>query len=193
MNLPNKLTVARIFMIPLFLGLMCLPDQWLGLTRMGSSQVPAAWVLALFVFAIASITDFLDGYLARKYQLVTNFGKFADPIADKLLVMTAFICLVGIQKVPMWIASIIVCRELAVTGLRVLLVQDGEVLAAAWPGKIKTATQMFAIILLLVSDYPFQGFPFSVGNLLLYICLVFTIYSGVDYFVKNKHVFGDSF
>lgn len=193
MNLPNKLTVARIFMIPLFLGLMCLPDQWLGLTRMGSSQVPAAWVLAMFVFAIASITDFLDGYLARKYQLVTNFGKFADPIADKLLVMTAFICLVGVQKVPMWVASIIVCRELAVTGLRVLLVQDGEVLAAAWPGKIKTATQMVAIILLLVNDYPFQGLPFSMGNLFLYICLIFTIYSGVDYFVKNKHVFGDSF
>ena len=97
---------------------------------------------------------FLDGYLARKYHLITNFGKFADPLADKLLVMTAFITLVGAGVIPMWIVAVIVCRELAVTGLRLLLVNDGEVLAAAWPGKVKTATQMLAIIFLLIDDFP---------------------------------------
>lgn len=193
MNLPNKLTVARIVMIPIFLIVMCLPSDAWGVFQWNASFVNGTELVAMLIFAVASLTDFLDGYLARKYQLVTNFGKFADPLADKLLVMTAFICLVGIGKVPMWVASIIVCRELAVTGLRLLLVGEGEVLAAAMPGKIKTATQMFAIIFLLVDDFPLKGLGFPIGTILVYVCLFFTIYSGVDYFVKNKHVFQDSF
>ena len=193
MNIANRLTIARIVMIPLFLLIMCFPKDILGMVNVFHSTLSVSWVLAMIIFTIASITNFLDGYLARKYHLITNFGKFADPLADKLLVMTAFITLVGAGVIPMWIVAIIVCRELAVTGLRLLLVNDGEVLAAAWPGKVKTATQMLAIIFLLIDDFPVKGLPFSIGTILVYICLVATIYSGVDYFVKNKHVFADSF
>ena len=193
MNIANRLTIARIVMIPLFLLIMCFPKDILGMVHVFHSTLSVNWVLAMIIFTIASITDFLDGYLARKYHLITNFGKFADPLADKLLVMTAFITLVGAGVIPMWIVAIIVCRELAVTGLRLLLVNDGEVLAAAWPGKVKTATQMLAIIFLLIDDFPVKGLPFSIGTILVYICLVATIYSGIDYFVKNKHVFADSF
>ena len=193
MNIANRLTIARIVMIPLFLLIMCFPKNILGMVNVFHSTLSVSWVLAMIIFTIASITDFLDGYLARKYHLITNFGKFADPLADKLLVMTAFITLVGAGVIPMWIVAIIVYRELAVTGLRLLLVNDGEVLAAAWPGKVKTATQMLAIIFLLIDDFPVKGLPFSIGTILVYICLVATIYSGVDYFVKNKHVFADSF
>ena len=193
MNIANRLTIARIIMIPLFLLMMCFPKDTLGVVNVFHSNLSVSWVLAMIIFTIASITDFLDGYLARKYHLITNFGKFADPLADKLLVMTAFITLVGASVIPMWIVAVIVCRELAVTGLRLLLVNDGEVLAAAWPGKVKTATQMLAIIFLLIDDFPVKGLPFSIGTILLYVCLVATVYSGVDYFIKNKHVFADSF
>ena len=193
MNIANRLTIARIVMIPLFLLMMCFPKDALGTVSVLHSNLSISWLLAMIIFTIASITDFLDGYLARKYHLITNFGKFADPLADKLLVMTAFITLVGAGVIPMWIVAVIVCRELAVTGLRLLLVNDGEVLAAAWPGKVKTATQMLAIIFLLIDDFPVKGLPFSIGTILLYVCLVATVYSGVDYFIKNKHVFADSF
>ena len=193
MNIANRLTIARIVMIPLFLLIMCFPKDSLGMVSVLHSNLSVSWTLAMIIFTIASITDFLDGYLARKYHLITNFGKFADPLADKLLVMTAFITLVGAGVIPMWIVAVIVCRELAVTGLRLLLVNDGEVLAAAWPGKVKTATQMLAIIFLLIDDFPVKGLPFSIGTILLYVCLVATVYSGVDYFIKNKHVFADSF
>ena len=193
MNIANRLTIARIVMIPLFLLMMCFPKDTLGMVNVFHSNLSISWVLAMIIFTIASITDFLDGYLARKYHLITNFGTFADPLADKLLVMTAFITLVGAGVIPMWIVAVIVCRELAVTGLRLLLVNDGEVLAAAWPGKVKTATQMLAIIFLLIDDFPVKGLPFSIGTILLYVCLVATVYSGVDYFIKNKHVFADSF
>lgn len=193
MNIANRLTIARIVMIPLFLLMMCFPKDALGMVSVLHSNLSVSWLLAMIIFTIASITDFLDGYLARKYHLITNFGKFADPLADKLLVMTAFITLVGAGVIPMWIVAVIVCRELAVTGLRLLLVNDGEVLAAAWPGKVKTATQMLAIIFLLIDDFPVKGLAFSIGTILLYVCLVATVYSGVDYFIKNKHVFADSF
>ena len=193
MNIANRLTIARIVMIPVFLLMMCFQKDALGTVNVLQSNLSVSWILAMIIFTIASITDFLDGYLARKYHLITNFGKFADPLADKLLVMTAFITLVGAGVIPMWIVAVIVCRELAVTGLRLLLVNDGEVLAAAWPGKVKTATQMLAIIFLLIDDFPVKGLAFSIGTILLYVCLVATVYSGVDYFIKNKHVFADSF
>ncbi|MDM8214259.1 CDP-diacylglycerol--glycerol-3-phosphate 3-phosphatidyltransferase [Enterococcus hirae] len=192
MNLPNKLTVLRICLIPVFILLMAVDWQW-GMFSIQAFGLPLNQLLAAIVFAFASFTDWLDGHIARAHHLVTNFGKFADPLADKMLVMTAFIMLVAIGKVPGWVAAIIICRELAVTGLRLLLVEEsGEVLAAAWPGKVKTATQMFAIIFLLLNNFPFAliGLPFD--QLLLYLCLIFTIYSGIDYFAKNREVFKGS-
>lgn len=191
MNLPNQLTVLRILMIPIFMIVALVPLNWGSLDMMGVN-LEVTQLVAAIIFAVASITDWLDGKIARKHNLVTNFGKFADPLADKMLVMTAFIVLVEQGKAAAWIVAIIVCRELAVTGLRLLLVEDGEVMAAAWPGKIKTATQMVAIILLLINNMPFAAMNFPLDQIMLYTCLIFTIYSGVDYFAKNKHVFKGS-
>lgn len=174
-NIPNLLTIIRIFMIPVFLILT-------------SISTDLVWnIVAAVIFALASFTDYLDGYLARKWKVVTNFGKFADPLADKMLVMSAFIMLVGMKMAPAWVVSIIICRELAVTGLRLLLVENGgTVLAAAMPGKIKTVTQMFSIIFLLCHLS-------LLGTILLYIALFFTIYSGYDYFKGAGYLFKDTF
>lgn len=191
MNLPNKLTVIRICMIPIFILVVGVPLDW-GQLTVGTTTVAVTQVVGAIIFAIASITDWLDGKIARSQGLVTNFGKFADPLADKMLVMTAFIMLVGQGKAPAWVVAIIVCRELAVTGLRLLLVEHGEVMAAAWPGKVKTATQMVAIILLLINNIPFNLIGLPLDQIMLYACLVFTIYSGVDYFAKNSSVFKGS-
>lgn len=126
MNLPNKLTVVRLIIIPFFLLLMVLPLSWGSVTFWGAT-IPVAQLIAAILFIAATITDNLDGRIARKDHLVTNFGKFTDPLADKLLVMTAFIVLTGSQVVPAWVTAIIIWRELSVTGLRLLLVeQDGE-------------------------------------------------------------------
>ncbi|MDO4670227.1 MAG: CDP-diacylglycerol--glycerol-3-phosphate 3-phosphatidyltransferase [Aerococcus sp.] len=182
MNLPNKLTLFRIFLISVFVLLMEWP------TSDGSRLLA---YLACLVFVIASATDYLDGYLARRDNLVTNFGKFWDPLADKMLVLTALIELAAAQVVPGFAVAIIVIRDLAVTGLRLLLVQDGEVMAAAWPGKVKTFTQMLAIIFLLVDDGPLSVLPFSLGQVFFYLAVIFTIYSWIDYFWKNRHVFSD--
>ena len=175
-------------MIPLFMIITLFPFDW-GTLAVAQSQIAVNQLIGAIIFAIASFTDWLDGYIARRDGLVTNFGKFADPLADKMLVATAMIVLVGQGLAPSWVVSIIISRELAVTGLHLLLVKEGEVMAAAWPGKIKTATQMVAIILLFLDNFPFQAIGIPVADIMLYLCLVFTIYSGVDYFIKNKHVF----
>lgn len=138
MNIANKLTVARMFLIPVFIILMYIPNQYGNIDVLGAS-IPVFQFIAGLVFTIASITDYLDGYLARKHNLITSFGEFFDPMADKLLVIAALIMLVQANTVPGWVVVIIVSRELLVTGLRVLLAtQSGKVMAAAWPGKIKT-------------------------------------------------------
>lgn len=190
MNIANKLTLLRMLMLPVFIFLLLnhSADQvvWLG------TAIPVNQVWAAVVFALASFTDFLDGYLARKYQLVTSFGAFFDPMADKLLVMAALILLVQLGSVPGWVVFIILARELMVTGLRVLIAQsNGKVMAAAMPGKIKTTTQMLAIICFLLQDMGRSVWGFSLANLLLYVCLFFTIYSGLEYFYHARFVFSD--
>ncbi|EJN55359.1 CDP-diacylglycerol--glycerol-3-phosphate 3-phosphatidyltransferase [Loigolactobacillus coryniformis] len=194
MNVPNRLTIVRIFMIPLFMLVVLVPWSW-GSANVAGTVIPWTQIIGTIIFAVASITDFIDGKIARSQHLVTNFGKFADPLADKMLVMTAFIILVGMGKAPAWVIAIIVCRELAITGLRLLLAESNEhvVLAAALPGKIKTTTQMFAIIFLFLNNVFFNNLHFPMALTLLYVCLFFTIYSGVDYFVHSRHVFADSF
>ena len=173
MNLPNKLTVLRIILIPIFMLVLLLPLDW-GEVVLAGTVIPTTQLLGALIFAVASITDFADGQIARKQKLVTNFGKFADPLADKMLVMTAFIILVQMGKVPAWVAAIIVCRELAVTGLRLIIVEnDGKVMAAELPGKIKTMTQMFAILFLYLNNVFFINANIMIGEILLYICLFF--------------------
>lgn len=191
MNLPNKLTIFRIFLIPVFILLLAINTD-LGELVVFNQMIPMTQVWATLVFIIASLTDLLDGKIARKNHLVTNFGKFADPLADKMLVMTAFVFLVALDKAPAWIVAIILIRELAITGLRTLLVENGQkVLAAQMPGKIKTTTQMLAIILLLLNNVFFETIGFPLATIILYIALFFTIYSGADYFIQNRSVFID--
>ncbi|WP_283678613.1 CDP-diacylglycerol--glycerol-3-phosphate 3-phosphatidyltransferase [Lentilactobacillus sp. Marseille-Q4993] len=193
MNLPNKLTIFRIILIPFFILVLALPSM-LGSFTVAGTVLTTQRLIAAIIFVVASLTDFLDGQIARRNHLVTNFGKFADPLADKMLVITAFVFLVELNMAPAWVIAIIICRELAVTGLRLIVVEnDGEVIAAAWPGKIKTTTQMLAIIILLLNNILFDAISLPLGQIMLYICLFFTVYSGIDYFVKNGSIFADSF
>ena len=177
MNLPNKLTMARIIMIPIFLVLLLCP---LGLDK----QV--ARYIATGIFCLASITDCLDGYIARKYNLVTNFGKFMDPLADKLLVSSAMISMVSLGDIPAWIVIIIISREFIITGFRLIAVENGVVIAASWWGKIKTVSQMLMIIVVLSGIGGVAGY--SLGRILIYVSAFFTVVSGVDYIVKNINV-----
>lgn len=192
MNLPNKLTLLRLLLIPFFLVLLAFRFDWGTVEWLGSS-IGIPELIATIIFIIASITDWLDGYIARRDNLVTNFGKFADPMADKILVASALIMLVELNLAPGWVVAVIIAREFAVTGLRLLLVETGgTVLAAAWPGKIKTVTQMLAIIFLLLNNLPFAWTGIPVGSILLYISLFFTVYSGIDYFYNARFVFSDT-
>lgn len=184
MNIANKLTFLRVLLIPVFIMLL-----ESGVNLADSSVTPLRILVGL-IFVLASITDFLDGYLARKYQLVTNFGIFFDPMADKLLVIVALMYIQAAGLIPTWALFIIIARELMVTGLRVLLVQsDGQVMAAALPGKIKTFSQMFSIIFFLFSDFGLSGGNFYLGQTLFYIALFFTIYSGAEYFYGARFLF----
>ncbi|APC48563.1 CDP-diacylglycerol--glycerol-3-phosphate 3-phosphatidyltransferase [Virgibacillus halodenitrificans] len=191
MNIPNRITISRILLIPIFILLLSLPLNW-GNWQIGESTLPIADFVAAILFIFASVTDWVDGFYARKYNLVTNLGKFLDPLADKLLVSAALILLVEMGFAPAWVVIIIISREFAVTGLRLVAAGEGFVLAAGSMGKLKTATQMIAIAALLLHNFPFSyiGFPF--GTLMLYVALFFTIVSGVDYFIKNWHVMRDS-
>ena len=193
MNLPNKLTVFRMILIPVFMLVLALPLDW-GTLQVAGAVLPVTHLVAAIIFIVASLTDLADGKIARKYKVVTNFGKFADPLADKLLVMTALIFFVQFGWVPAWMVAIIVIRELAITGLRTLIVENnGKVLAAAMPGKIKTASQMVAISFFLLHDIVFAMFNIPFAMIMIWIALLATIYSGIDYFYKNREVFSDGF
>lgn len=174
MNLPNKLTVLRIIMVPFFVFFM--------LTDVGGAA--NKWI-ALILFCIASLTDLLDGKIARKYNLVTNFGKFMDPLADKLLVCSAMICLVEMKKLAAWIVIVIIAREFIISGFRLVASDNGIVIAASYWGKFKTVFQM-AMIIVLIMD---MGGVFDlIGNVLIWIALALTIISLMDYVLKNKQV-----
>ena len=192
MNIANKLTVFRVAMIPIFIILLYLPNSYEPVNFLGA-EIPFWQFIAAGIFALAAITDYLDGHLARKYHLITVFGEFFDPMADKLLVLSAFILLSDLGKVPAWIVIIIISRELVITGLRILLAKyQGQVMAAAWPGKVKTFSQMFSIIFFLLEDAGFVLMHIPMAKILLYICLVFTVYSGCDYFYQSRHIFNQA-
>lgn len=173
MNLPNKLTLARVIMIPFFVVFM--------LTDIGGSA--SKWI-ALALFIIASLTDLLDGHIARKYNLVTNFGKFMDPLADKLLVCSAMICLVEMGKLPAWIVIIIISREFIISGFRLIASDNGRVIAASYWGKFKTTFQML-MICLMIADI---AAIWLLTDIVMWVALVLTVVSLVDYLVKNKDV-----
>lgn len=188
MNLPNKITVSRILLIPLFLIIMLAPFKW-GEVHLLGTDMPITHLVGGLIFILASTTDWIDGYLARKLNLVTNMGKFLDPLADKLLVSAALIVLVELGNAPSWIVIIIISREFAVTGLRLLLAGEGEVVAANMLGKVKTWAQIIAISSLLLHNIIFEAANIPFGQIALWVALIFTIWSGWDYFAKNTQVF----
>ncbi|MFC4320111.1 CDP-diacylglycerol--glycerol-3-phosphate 3-phosphatidyltransferase [Litchfieldia salsa] len=190
MNLPNKITVARIFLIPIFIIVMLDLFSW-GDVNIASMQIPLAHLIGAIIFIFASATDWVDGYIARKYNLVTNLGKFLDPLADKLLVSAALIVLVELGSVPAWMVIVIITREFAVTGLRLLIAERGEVSAAKMLGKIKMWAQVVAISVLLLHNFPFAFLSIPFDIIALWIAVIFTVVSGWDYFAKNKDVFID--
>ena len=176
MNLPNKLTMMRVIMVPFFM-------VFAAMSHMGTPQFNATYALiAGILFAVASFTDFLDGYLARKNHLVTDFGKFMDPLADKVLVMAALLWFVEAGRLPAWVLLVVIVREFAVTALRLIAVERGRVIAAAWSGKVKTASTMVCICLMLLIARP------ALDLVCAAVILVTTVYSGAEYFVKNKDV-----
>ncbi len=178
MNLPNKLTLFRVILIPFFVFFLLAP-YFEGYGN----------YIAVAIFIIASITDFLDGKIARKYNLVTNFGKFMDPLADKLLVSSALICLVALNKIPAWIVIVIIAREFIISGFRLVAADNGVVIAASYWGKFKTAFQMVTVIVLIL-NIPGEVFA-VIGTVLIYISLVLTVISLIDYIAKNKDVLKD--
>lgn len=173
MNLANKITIFRVFLVPVFMLVLY-------------SNLPYNTYFAAAIFIIASLTDTLDGYIARSKNMVTKLGKFIDPLADKVLVSAALIILVEMGKVPGWIVVIIIAREFTITGFRVIAASEGITIAASPLGKIKTITQLVAIISLLLNNYPFRVINLPFDMIMLYISLFFTIISGIDYINKNK-------
>ena len=175
MNLPNKLTIIRVLLIPFFVFFLLVPVAG-----------DASRYIALVVFIAASLTDLADGKIARKYNLVTNFGKFMDPLADKLLVCSALICFVEMDLLPAWIVIIIISREFIISGFRLIASDNGVVIAASDWGKFKTTSQMIMIVL-LIAQIP--GTVFDIlEQLFIYIALILTVVSLIDYLIKNKDV-----
>lgn len=192
MNIPNRITVSRICLIPIFVLIMVLDFGWGDMTLLGATM-PVEHFVGAMIFIVASLTDWIDGYYARKHDLVTNMGKFLDPLADKLLVSAAFILLIEISdKVPAWIIIIIISREFAVTGLRLICAEQGEVVAANQLGKIKTWAQILAISLLLLNNIIFEMWNIPADVIMLWVALVFTVWSGIEYFWLNRKVLTES-
>ncbi|AAM24598.1 MAG: Phosphatidylglycerophosphate synthase [Caldanaerobacter subterraneus] len=178
MNLANKLTMSRLFLIPVFMVFMLV-------------KIPYGDFIAASIFAIGALTDKLDGYIARKYKQITNFGKFMDPLVDKIMVTSALIALVQMGRIESWIVIVIIAREFLITGIRTVAADKGIVIAASNYGKYKTTSQMIAVIALMLNNYPFSLVNFPFDKIMVYIALILTIYSGVDYIVKSKDLFKD--
>jgi CDP-diacylglycerol---glycerol-3-phosphate 3-phosphatidyltransferase len=187
MNLANRITLVRIFIVPIMTFFLLVKLDVQPLT-VGNYSISYNQVFALLLFIIAASTDGLDGYIARKRKIVTNLGKLLDPLADKLLVAAVLISMVEIQRLDAWVAIVIISREWAVTGLRQVALLEGTVLAASKWGKWKTAVQITMIIVLLLNNFPFNFIDLRVDQFVVWAAVLITVYSGIDYFVKNKNL-----
>ncbi|MBU1141756.1 MAG: CDP-diacylglycerol--glycerol-3-phosphate 3-phosphatidyltransferase [Firmicutes bacterium] len=188
MTTANKITILRVLMIPVMIVFIYIKPLQIpiGFLNLNINQ----FIFAI-LFILASFTDLLDGYVARKYHQITTFGKFLDPIADKVLVMVAFLFLMMItpDRVPLWAVMIVIIREFTVTSIRLIAVEHGNVISASPYGKIKTASTMIALILMLFNDF---GLPQLIGDVIFWIAILFTLISGIDYLIKNKKIILDS-
>lgn len=196
MNLPNKLTTIRLIFVPLFVIIYLLPYQTLGVTiptfDILSTQLSLLDIILFLIFVIASMTDFLDGYLARKNNLVTTFGKFIDPIADKLIVNTALLLLASSDSISIVVPIIMISRDIIVDAIRLVASQKQVVLAASLLGKAKTMTQMIAIALLLVHNVGFAVIGIPMDQILIWLATIISLISGIEYFMKNKQYITES-
>ena len=186
-NLANRITIARVLMTPLVVIIVLLPGTW-GSAHLDGHVVTGRDLLATLLFLIATASDGLDGYIARKRNLITNFGKFLDPLADKLLVCAVLIALVAEAEVPAWMTIVIVSREFAVTGLRLVAADEGVVIAAGSLGKWKTRVQVIAVTAVLLRNFPFFYLHLPIASWLLYAAVVLTVWSGIDYFARNWRI-----
>ncbi len=183
MNLPNKLTIFRVILIVPFVVVLLGGDAgWFG------SNLLIPELVALAVFIIASLTDMIDGKIARKYNLITNFGKFMDPLADKLLVSAALIALVAMERIPAWVVIIIISREFIISGFRLVAADNRVVIAASYWGKFKTTFQMVMVCMMIVDLSGFWPWFGIATDVVMWIALVLTVVSLVDYLIKNKAV-----
>ncbi len=176
MNLPNKLTMFRVILIPFFVVFLLV------------DITPADNWIALAIFIVASLTDMLDGMIARKYNLITNFGKFMDPLADKLLVCSALVCLVELERIPAWVVIIIIAREFIISGFRLIASDNGVVIAASYYGKFKTTFQILMICLMIADIEAIS----MLTMIVMWIAVILTVVSLIDYLVKNKDVMKDT-
>ena len=192
MNLPNKLSMFRIILVPVLVLVYIFPYAQLMIDvpvfHFGATSLSMVNIVCLIIFAVASITDFLDGYIARKNNLITSFGKFIDPIADKLLVNTSFILLAFNAQVPMVAVLIMIWRDTIVDAIRMMASTKGKVMAAGMLGKAKTVTQMVAIIFAFLNNIPFAFINLPVTTILVWAACVISVLSGVSYFMQAKDV-----
>ncbi len=192
MNLPNKLSLFRVILVPIIATVYLFMDFGIAFTFSAnmSEMLVVEWkeIIIFILFAIASFTDYLDGMIARKYNLITSFGKFIDPIADKLLVNTMFILFAIHHRVPVIAVIIMIWRDMIVDGLRMSASSKGKVVAAGMPGKVKTVLQMFAIIFVMLHNVPFLLINIPMDQILVWAATITSVYSGIIYFVKLKDV-----
>lgn len=186
-NLANKITLVRIFLVPVVMIFLLVRFD-IGYVKIGTVTLTISEIIATIIFILAAVTDGLDGYIARKNKMVTNLGKFLDPLADKLLITSALISLVEMQRLEAWIAIVIISREFAVTGLRLIAAADGHVIAASPLGKLKTIVQIVAIVSLMLNNAPFSTIAFPFSMIATWLAVIVTILSGLDYFYKNRKI-----
>ena len=190
MNLPNKLTLARLVLVPVIIVTYLFPYTYLGI-HMPAFEILSAHltlkdVVVFLIFLVASLTDFLDGYIARRDNLVTTFGKFVDPIADKLIVNTALLLLASSSRISILVPIIMIARDTIVDAVRLVAIQNNKVIAASMLGKAKTVTQMIGIILVMLNNIVFGYFNIPMDQIMMFVATVISLVSGFEYFIKNK-------
>lgn len=192
MNLPNKLTITRVLLVPLLILIYMFPYDMAGINisvyHILDTNVSLINIVILVIFIIASITDYFDGRIARKKKLITTFGKFADPIADKLLINTIFLLLAGDGTINIIIPIIMISRDTIVDAIKMSAASKQVVVAASKLGKLKTVSQMMALAFLLVNNFPFSSLGVDIATILAWIATIISVVSGIDYFIKNREM-----